>query len=204
MKEITKKVYNSFINKKNIKLHNNWLEKIANISDGSLKKELLKINLNEKDNEKLLEESLDAKKYNNLFSFENKKEILQGYFLCQINSYSNVAQSNANSNNNNYKEDEEELIDDEFLNYENEVLSGNDPDDKGAYKSNKRILKFSMSIAGLSSSTNNLNNISAFEHSYISGFDKILESEFPKIIIGPKCEIRRGIMYLDNTNVQFI
>ena len=52
--------------------------------------------------------------------------------------------------------------------------------------------------------TNGEDTFFGFEYEILKSLNNILNEKFPKLLIGPNVEVRRGIFYLKNNNVKFL
>ena len=133
------------------------------------------------------------------FNIEVSKSLIDNkYIFAQINSIRNVAISKEDTKLKEYDnldevDDEDNAIDD------NKYLQG---DEEKVSKTEKIYYKF-----GFTSTGDDL--FYGFEYSQFNNnihdqLSSIKGPNFPKVLIGPKIEIRRGIFYLNNNNFQIL
>lgn len=167
-----------------------WLKEKINGHKNSKKleediyKEIIKSDINEFiDKER-------AKNYLNLSlisGVDKKLAKLEKYIFLEIIGYSNIADPIEKDDQNNKESfDVLEKIDSKFLQSE----------DEPKVKTQKIILKMELS--------DGVDKIFGFEYENIKNIKTIINNKHPKILVGPKAEVRRGILYLDNSNVKLL
>ena len=195
---INLKSIESFLSKKYIHLNQIWIQQKLEVFnkinsnpstfENSIYNEFLKSNINE---------SVDKQKVINLKEKINKEkphELIQGYFLFQIEEYVNIAepQYKINKNFNNLDVVEDSEIETKYLQNE---------DDKSKKVFEKKIFKIKLN-QGLSD--NREVYIYGFEYKPIKNIENYLDIKNQKVIVGPSFESRRGFIYLTNENIKFL
>ena len=107
----------------------------------------------------------------------------------QISGYSNIAEPSENINKSSDNLDVLDNFESKYLQSEGEELK----------RTEKVLLKFEM--------TEGVETYYGFEYENLNDLKASLKSsdnKFPKILIGPKTEIRRGIIYLRNNNTKLL
>jgi hypothetical protein len=186
--EMIKKIDQYFINK-NIFCKTSWIKnkieiyKNSNKIETDIYKEILSTDIKEFIDPDRVKNYCDLNTY---LDFNTKqKNINDKTIFAQIIGYSNIAEPSEKQEKN-----EESL--DVLDQFESKFLQGDDDSHK---KAEKVVLKFQLS--------NGINTFYGFEYENVKAFNDLVnkESNHPKILIGPKVEIRRGIFYLKNDNV---
>jgi hypothetical protein len=116
-------------------------------------------------------------------NFQIKQYRSEKSILMQISGYSNIAESSENANK---SSDNLDVLE----NFESKYLQSEGEENK---KTEKVILKFDL--------TDGIDTYHGFEYECLNelkSFIKSSENKYPKILILPTTEIRRGIFYLQN------
>lgn len=127
-------------------------------------------------------------KLSDFAKFDIKEKKINKNIFFQIKGYSNIAEPSE-------KVDKSGDID-VLENFDSKYLQSEGEEIK---KSEKIVLKFEL--------TNGVDTIYAFEYEDLKDLKKYListENKFVKIVVGPNIEIRRGIVYLKNDNLNLL
>lgn len=191
MKNLVKKVDNFLINK-SIFCNKDWLThklvplKTSKKVEEEIMKEIINTDINifiDKDRAK---NHFDLTLHNN---FSTKLFEINMNIFMQILGYSNIAEPSENINK---SSDNLDVLD----NFESKYLQSEGEEIK---KSEKVLLKFEL--------TEGIEKYYGFEYENLNELKTNLNSttnKFPKIYLGPKTEIRRGIIYMRNSNVKLL
>ncbi len=191
MKNLVKKIDDLLI-RKQIFCKSEWLkEKLLTLKtskklEEDIIKEVVNSDLNIIVDKERLKTNFDLSSH---AKFSTKFYELNNYFLMQIIGYSNIAEPSENLNK---SSDNLDVLD----NFESKYLQSEGEEIK---KTEKVLLKFEM--------TEGIDKYYGFEYENLNDLKAFLNStnnKFPKIIIGPKTEIRRGIIYLRNNNTKLL
>lgn len=179
-----------YLVKQYIYCNRNWLlskieeYKSSKKIEDDIYKEVIKSDINEfADTERIK----DAYKIAESLDFSIKHTVIKDFMFMQINGSSNIAEPSEKSGG----DDEENL--DVVENFESKYLQS---EDEVKVKTEKIILKFEMS--------NGVDLLYGFEYEMLKDIKKILNDKYPKILIGPNLEARRGVLYLRNNNVKLL
>lgn len=189
--EMFRKLDQILVNKK-IFCRETWLRSKVNelTSTNTIEEDLLK-EINRTDiNDFIDKERLE--KYSNLKShldFATKLSHVNNKFLLfQITGNCNIAEPSNKIDKNGENLDVLDQFESKFLQGDEEVKKNFE----------KVVLKLQM--------TDGLNVCYGFEYETVKIISELLggDNKFPKIIVGPNLEIRRGIIYLNNSNTRLL
>jgi len=192
MKNLVKKV-DEYLISKYLFCNKNWLkEKIEPIKNSrKLEEEIMKEIINTDINSFIDKER--TKNYLNLSThtnFSTKLYELNKIIFMQILGYSNIAEPIENVNKSSDNLDVLENFESKYLQSEGEEMK----------KTEKVLLKFEL--------TEGIDKYYGFEYESLidlrNSLNTASNSKFPKILIGPKTEIRRGILYMRNNNIKLL
>ena len=190
MKKLVKKL-DDFLISKHIFCKSEWLnEKLVTLKTSKkLEEDIMKEVVNTDINLIIDKERIKSK-----FNLSSQPKFskfyeLNNYFLMQIIGYSNIAEPSENLNKSSNNLDVLDNLDSKFLQSEGEEKK----------KTEKILLKFEM--------TEGIDKYYGFEYENLNELKASFNSssnKFPKIILGPKTEIRRGILFLRNNNTKLL
>lgn len=119
-------------------------------------------------------------------SFDNEKSNFDKAIFTQLVGYHNIAEPS-------FKNSEAGLDQVDENEFESRYLQG---EDERKPKAEKVVLKLQL--------TNGVETIYGFEYEVLKNLNVTINKPFPKLIIGPNVEVRRGIFFLKNNNVKLL
>jgi hypothetical protein len=192
MKNLVKKV-DDYLISNYIFCNKNWLkEKIEPIKSSrkleeEIMKEIINTDINTFIDKERTKNYLHLSKHTN---FSTKLYEFNKFIFIKILGYSNIAEPIENVNK---SSDNLDVLD----NFESKYLQSEGEEMK---KTEKVLLKFEL--------TEGIDKYYGFEYESLNDLRNSLNSasntKFPKILIGPKTEIRRGIIYMRNNNIKLL